>query len=1104
MPVNRLFITSVTWMVVVTAAKLMGCTPPPASAAEAPKWQVTVVASPTNLAPGSSEGALIITAVNIGGAPTDGSTVSLKGALPPGLTTSGEIHGTDVFAGESESENVLSCSSVPLGCDDSRMVDPGDALVMRTRVTVASHVTSTSLPVNATVSGGGAPTAAVVTPITISATPETFGIAPNSLAIGLSSTQAGAHPNVSASFAFNTSSFGQLAGDERDVRFDAPVGLVGDTVALPRCAIGGVLTGGSAPSGVTEGVSEQCPATSMVGTAVVTISEPGILGREKLIATPVYNIAPSPGEPAAFAFKALEFTVRLDTSVLSDGDYGVRLTSPDLTENGQGLATSLTLWGVPADHNGAGSDFVGRLHGARIGGPGSGARLALLSNPTQCSEPLSATLSADPWEDPGEFQSESAVLGTLSACDELPFTSSISVIPDTREAGAPAGYNFDLSVHREDDSEPEGVAASDVRDVTAVLPSGTVISPSAATGLSACSDEEFFGPEAERGLPQPATTGACPAESEIGTVRIKTPALEEALQGNVYLGAPLCNPCTPADAQNGRMVRLLVQATSEGEGGIVVKLEGTASINQQSGQITATFTNNPQLPFSDFTMSLMGGPRATLANPDMCGPATTFADLTPWSTPFTLDAALTSTFEVTGCSAPQFDPSFTAGVTDNQAGAFSPFTVSFGRNDADQDFAGIQMQLPPGLLGLVTSVPPCREPQAAEGTCGLESLIGSTQVLTGVGAEPFLVTGGQVFLTEGYKGAPYGLSIVVPAKAGPYTLSGTTGTGLVVVRAAINVSRTNAALTITTDPLPTILDGIPLALKFVTVTVGRPGFLFNPTNCNPMTVNGTLTSSQGLTAPVSSHFQVTNCAELAFKPAFAVSTSGTTSKTDGASLDAKVTYPSESRGVEANIARVKVDLPRQLPSRLTTLQKACAAAVFEANPAVCPTGSVIGIARASTPVLPVTLTGPVYFVSHGGEAFPSLIIILQGDGVRVDLTGATFIKGGITSSTFGTVPDVPVSSFELYLPMGPHSALSANGDLCKITNTVTSPRGTAMHGAKTRKSSLAMPTEFVAQNGTKIHEETTIRVTGCHKTHARQSTTTKATKTGQNQPKRSL
>ncbi len=322
------------------------------------------------------------------------------------------------------------------------------------------------------------------------------------------------------------------------------------------------------------------------------------------------------------------------------------------------------------------------------------------------------------------------------------------------------------------------------------------------------------------------------------------------------------------------------------------------------------------------------------------------------------------------------------------------------------------------------------------------------------------MNGGQVFITGPYKGAPYGLSIVVPAQAGPYTLSGTTGKGTVVVRSAINVDPTTSALTVTADPLPTILDGIPLQLREVNVTIDRPGFTFNPTNCDKLAITATLTSTQAASVGASSPFQVTNCGALKFQPKFTVSTSGKTSRVDGASLDARLTYP-QNEG-ETNIAQVKVELPKQLPSRLPTLQKACTAAVFEANPAGCPAASVVGVVKASTPILESSLSGPVYFVSHGGEAFPSLIIVLQGEGVRVDVVGSTFIsKAGVTSTTLKTVPDVPVNSFELYLPEGPTSALTTDGVLCR--------------------SSPVMPTTFIAQDGTELHESIKVAVTGCAK-----------------------
>jgi hypothetical protein len=360
-------------------------------------------------------------------------------------------------------------------------------------------------------------------------------------------------------------------------------------------------------------------------------------------------------------------------------------------------------------------------------------------------------------------------------------------------------------------------------------------------------------------------------------------------------------------------------------------------------------------------------------------------------------------------------------------------------------------------------------------------LIGETIVVVGVGNDPYMVTGGKVYLTGPYNGGPFGLSVVVPAIAGPFDL------GTVVVRAAIYIDPHTAQVTVTTDPIPHIIDGIPLQIKHVNVTIDRPGFTFNPTSCEPMSITGTITGGEGASSAVSVPFQVTNCANLAFKPSFTASTEGKTSKADGASLHVKLVAPHEGPQVttpgnasgtgtgtsgstsgssaqteEANISRVKVDLPKQLPSRLTTLQKACTAVVFDANPAACPAASIVASAKAITPILPVPLEGPAYFVSHGNEAFPQLILVLQGYGITIDLVGDTFIsKAGITSSTFAHVPDAPVSSFELTLPQGKYSALTANANLCTV------------------KGGLKMPTEFVAQNGAVIHQNTPISVSGC-------------------------
>ncbi|MGH2855060.1 MAG: hypothetical protein ACRDLF_12820, partial [Solirubrobacteraceae bacterium] len=549
----------------------------------------------------------------------------------------------------------------------------------------------------------------------------------------------------------------------------------------------------------------------------------------------------------------------------------------------------------------------------------------------------------------------------------------------------------------------------------------------------------------------------CPNASKLGEVSLMTPALTGELKGFLYLGGPPSGVITKPP--------FTVYLTLAGHG-VLVKIKGTAVPDPVTGQITTTFDKNPELPFSELKVQLNGGSRATVANPSACGEYHAESVLTPWTSPFGENAEPSSfPFQITGCQPPRFAPSFAASTLSNQAGGYSTFRVNFAREDTDQDLAGLTVTTPPGLSGNLSKVQLCGEPEAAQGTCPAASQIGEVTAGAGPGPEPVFIEGGKVFLTGPYQGAPFGLSIAVSEKAGPLDL-GTGPCDCEVVRATVNVDPHTAQLTVSNRALPTMKDGIPFQVKSVNVDINRPEFTFNPTNCDPMSINGTMSSTQGMSAQVSSHFQATNCAALAFNPTFKVTTSGKTSRANGASLDAKLSFPTTPQGTEANIAKVKVELPKRLPSRLTTLQKACPAAVFEANPANCPAASTVGIAKAVTPILPVPLMGPAIFVSHGGEAFPSLIVVLQGYGVTVDLVGTTFIsKAGITSSTFKTVPDVPVGTFELYLPEGPHSALAANGNLC------------------TGKP-LLMPTEFVAQDAPiapVLHQSTKIAVTGCPK-----------------------
>ena len=522
----------------------------------------------------------------------------------------------------------------------------------------------------------------------------------------------------------------------------------------------------------------------------------------------------------------------------------------------------------------------------------------------------------------------------------------------------------------------------------------------------------------------------------------------------------------------------------------------------------------PQLPFENLELHFFGGERTLLESPAHCGFYTTQASFAPWSG--NPEASASSAFDITsgpngspcpGQSLP-FSPSLTGGSTNVNAGAFTPVSATIGREDGQQDIQSAILHFPPGISAALSNVKLCGEEQANTGACGEESKIGEASLSAGVGSDPVSFGAGRVYITGPYDGAPFGLSIVTPVKAGPFDVEHDTSNpsqdpacDCMVVRAKIEVDPHTAALTIATDENPThaiphLIDGVPVQIRTFNILIDREPFMLNPTGCEPAKIEGEIRSDEGAGSSVSEHFQVTNCALLKFEPKISVSTQGKTSKTGGASLSVKLTYPNAPQGTDANVKQVKVELPKQLPSRQATLQKACAAAQFDANPAGCPAASVIGQAKAITPLLPVPLEGPAYFVSNAGEASPNVIVVLQGYGVKIDLAGDTFVsKAKVTSFTFAAVPDVPVSSFELTLPEGPDSALAANGSLCAPTKTVTVKKKVKIKvkghektvTRKTQKiepATLAMPTELIPQSeAAPLRKTTPIGVTGCPKAH---------------------
>lgn len=947
-------------------------------------------------------------------------------------------------------------------------------------------------------------------------------------------SQAGGHPSaMTTTVEFATEDYltegGYIptpVGSPKDFSAVLPPGLLGDPLATPRCPLKRAFS----PTGETL----TCPADTQVGTvASYLFNGEAFLG-------PIYNVTPEKGQSAEFLlvnnsganFVLTGHVGRVLNPVTKRLEYSIEVNSNGIP-NLQVYKVETTFWGVPASethrsergltcertriYSGWTCGKFGHAPGNQTSG---GAEVPFLTWQSDCSaggETLTA--QADSWENPvryedlrqvaGEYALAKAQVSGATGCNLLQFDPSIKVQADNPLADAPVGLNVGLEVPQFE--EPRRLATPELSKSVISLPAGVSVSPAAVNGLQACEAMGPTGinmgtfendPESEEvgqngGLQ--LAPGRCPGASIIGTAEAESPLLDAPVKGHVYLARPECGnaalgqtPCTEQDALDGKLYRLYLELGGTGplaDAGVNIKVLLRTQANPATGQLTSVTEEIAQLPFSKLVVHLDGGAQAPLANPPTCGSAVTTADFSTWAAPGTTpegvfmpglgDATSSSRYEVEGCADPPgLAPGFVAGTVTPNAGRFTSFTVNISRKDREQYIKGVQVHTPPGLLGVLASVPLCGEADADAGTCPEASKIGTTRVASGAGSSPFEIEG-NMYLTSPHDGAPFGLSIVTDAVAGPFNL------GKVIVRARINVDPHDSSLTVTTDEagpyaVPQIIFGVPLRLQRITANVTRPGFMFNPTNCKAQEITAKISGNQQAVASVSSPFAAGGCRSLAFKPVFKVFTNGHTSRKLGASLDTRLSYPKNALGNDANIAYVKVSLPKQLPSYLPTLQKACPVRTFDANPSQCPPGSIVGAAQADSPLLPAlpkgsgircvgrkgctqrtSVAGPVYFVSHGGEQFPQLIIVLQGDGVRVDLVGDTFISKGITSSTFKTVPDVPVNSFELFLPQSKNYALAANGNLCK------------------EMSKLIMPTTFIAQNGAKIRQSTRISVTGC-------------------------
>jgi uncharacterized repeat protein (TIGR01451 family) len=1054
------------WLVVVSSALAV---------AGGPQWTVTAVSAPTNFVPGDESGDDVykVLVTNTGGVESDGSPVTIVDTLPAGLTLD-HVGVVGFVRTPAKGDVPLSCEG--LTCTYSGAVIPDETLVLKVPVDVELRESSTVVNV-VRVAGGGAPDAAMETPTMISFEAAGFGIAVGSATTALSSTQAGAHADLTGTVGFNTlDKAGKLAGAPKEVVVNLPPGFAGDLVDTPACPVG--VFG-----------RNQCPIGTQVGVQTLTVSAGG---NESVVTAPVYNLVADPGDVAKLGFHVfVDFGIQGDVTVNPDG-YGLQTRFENIDGSIAELdSASLTVWGVPTASvhdawrwNGLNPDEAGA---GAFGASSSNALVPYLSNPTSCtSEPVAARVSSRSWEEPEREVSTLTEFGPFYGCDRLTLPSTFVVSPTTQEAYAPTGLDAELGVHQTYENA-EGLASAHLNKAVVRLPEGMTVNPSAGAGLGACSPEQY----AQETLEEVPGKG-CPEDAKLGSVRIQAPAIKEEAFGSVYIATPYDNPFSEPGHPDGSLLALYVVARIPNRG-VIVKSAGEVMANPVTGQLTTVFEDLPQLPFTTFTLSFRQGQTSPLVSPPVCGSFSATAELTPWSDlsqvltdespPFQIMQGFGGGLCPTG-GVPPFNPSVIAGTLGNSAGSYSPFDIRITRDDGEQEITGFSSQLPPGLVANLTGVPFCSEAdialarlktgaqEEAEPSCPAGSQIGRLLAGAGVG-EVLAYTQGKIYMAGPFEGAPFSIVAITSAKVGPFDL------GTVVVHLPLEINPVTAAVSVpagAADQIPHIMDGIVIHVRDIRVYIDRHDFTLNPTNCDPLVFSATVIGSgESFTDPagdvpvtVKDPFQAADCSNLVFKPSFQVSVSGKTSKVNGASLTAKLTYPSAPFGTQANIARVKVELPKRLPSRLTTLQKACIETVFDKNPSACPAGSVIGTATAITPIIPVPLTGPAYFVSHGGAKFPELVIVLQGYGVTLDLHAETFIsRQGITSSIFPSAPDAPVGSFELKLLQGPHSALAANGNLCS-SNT-----------------KLIMPTIFTAQNGATVHQETKIKINDCPKKKTR-------------------
>jgi hypothetical protein len=1047
----------------IAALAIVGSLPAAADAAPTGSWAVTMISSPTNFDQANKVAAnsYVITARNLGGA-TIAGPVTLTDTFPAGMTvnTDPQIFFTALRAYPDNEGEYATCEEKSPGvvCEFAGItVPPGQAINMVVPVSVPPSLNNTTVHNEVTITGGGIPDKTAETDTKVTSELASPGFDQNGSESWLTNeegepeTQAGAHPET---FHFNF----QLNTFDQEKQFTVVPSLSPKRV-VTKLPHGFVINPRATPVRCTEVQLEHqnCPDASAVGSAhsYVGLIEFANYGDSE----PVFNMYPQPGEAASLAFEPydLGIFVHLHGGVDTEGDYTLTAEGDNIPQYGSITGIGIDLWGDPSapSHNSRRGE-CGFPAGASHSCPVPPDETPFITMPSACSGPLSSTIIAESWNSQPPISTELLTTDTsgnpvgVAGCSALEFEPTIKARPTTNVADAPTG--LEVNLHMPHEEKVGTLAAANLKDATVSLPPGLVVNPASGNGLGACSASQIGLTSGVGGLPIRTTAAAatCPDSSKLGSVEITTPLLDHPLPGAVYLAKPYENPF-------GSLLALYI-AVDDPITGVVLKLAGKVTPDPQTGQLTATFSENPELPVEDFGLKFFGGATAPLRTPAVCGSYTTNSTLTPWSAPDSGPPRTpTDTWAIEqganggGCVSSEAalpnNPSLDAGTVSPIAGTYSPLVVNLRREDGTQQFGSVKLSPPPGLLAKLAGIPYCSESdlataaaksgaaETANPSCPAASRIGSVSVGVGSGPAPYYAPG-NVYLTGPYKGAPLSLAIVTPATAGPFDL------GTVVVRTAVFINPITTQITAVSDQLPSILKGIPLDIRSAQIKLDRSKFSLNPTSCDPSTFGGDSVSLLSQTSALSSRFQVGECGRLSFKPKLTLSLKGGTTRNSHPALTATL-----EPGSGANLGSVSVALPHSEFLEQSHIRTVCTRVQFAANQ--CPAASIYGEATVTTPLLDYPLTGPVYLRSSNNK-LPDLVPALRGPAnqpieLQTDARIDTF-KGGIRN-TFEFVPDAPFTKFVLKMQGGRKGLLVNSTNICAGAKNLATVKYVAQNGA---------------------------------------------------------